>query len=170
MGEHTTFRFAAAGVQLELQGSAGFVRRHLRDLLPFVERVAGTGGPAEEAPAPVRSEPAAVGQDGLARWFAERVPEDADLSVGDAILVFALWMRSFRKFVFSADEIRVAFMEVGRREPGNLPQVLTSLEREHSLILGTERVGEYMLNTTGIERAKRIVQQSGAPATRGAGR
>jgi len=117
MGEHTTFRFAAAGVRLELQGSEGFVRRGLTDLLPFVACVAGTANaPAGREPAPTpEPEPGAIQEDGLARWYAAHVPPDSELSVGDAVLVFAYWMRSSRKFVFSADEIRVAFIEVRRR-------------------------------------------------------
>ena len=72
----------------------------------------------------------------------------------DHILVFAFWMRTFKKFIFTSEDIRRAFEEVGMTSPKSLLQILGTLKREHNLILGTERRGEYMLNTTGIERAR----------------
>ena len=49
-------------------------------------------------------------------------------------------------------------------EPKSLLQILGTLKRDHNLILGTERRGEYMLNTTGIERAKRLLGMPVGPA------
>ena len=82
----------------------------------------------------------------------------------DQILVFAQWMRGFKKFVFTSDDIRRSFDEIGQTSPKSLLQILGTLKRDHNLILGTERRGEYMLNTTGIERARSLL---GIPTTRG---
>lgn len=149
MTERTKFRFAAAGVTFELCGSEQYVRRHLGDLLPFVEQIAGRGTAAK----PRR----AAGPTKLATWYAERVPDGTRLTRQDSILVFALWMRSFKKYIFTSEDIRRAFEEIGQSEPKSLLQILGTLKRDHNLILGTERRGEYMLNTTGIERARQLL-------------
>jgi hypothetical protein len=63
-------------------------------------------------------------------------------------------MRTFKKYIFTSEDIRRAFDEIGDSPPKSLLQILGTLKRDHNLILGTERRGEYMLNTTGIERAR----------------
>ena len=147
MSDRTRFRFAAGGISFELGGSEEFVRRHLPDFLPFVERVAGA--PASAGVAPRRSEPPA-----LTTWLASHRAAGVKLTMQDSILVFALWMRSFKKYIFTSEDIRRGFEEIGQSEPKSLLQILGTLKRDHNLILGTERRGEYMLNTTGIERAR----------------
>lgn len=149
MSERTKFRFAAVGVAFELCGSEEYVRRHLGDLLPFVEQIAGGASAA-----PVRQ---ATGPTELAAWYADHVPERTRLTRQDSILVFALWMRSYKKYIFTSEDIRRAFEEIGQSEPKSLLQILGTLKRDHNLILGTERRGEYMLNTTGIERARQLL-------------
>ena len=163
MSERTKFRFAAAGVSFELGGSEEFVRRHLASLLPFVEQVAGGGAAAASAVAP-------AGPSDLATWYAERVPDGRRLTRQDSILVFALWMRSFKKYIFTSEDVRRGFEELGQPEPKSLLQILGTLKRDHNLILGTERRGEYMLNTTGIERARQLlgVRPSDGPAAQAA--
>lgn len=155
MGERTALRFAAAGVEFELRGPEEFVRRHLETFLPLVEHATRGASPGSVASASDAS-------DGLTAWFAENVDDGARLTLQDAVLVFALWMRSFKKYIFTAEDIRRAFADVGRPEPRSLLQILGSLKRDHNLILGTERRGEYMLNTTGIERARNLAQGRGA--------
>lgn len=167
MGDHTTFRFAARGISFEVAGSEDFVRRHLQDLLPFVRAAveaaqgAGSGetvADAAEPVAPTAGAPAtAPGDEGLAAWYAQNVPPGAQLTMQDSILVFAYWMRTFRKFIFTSEDIRRAFADVGQEEPKSLLQILGTLKRDHNLILGTERRGEYMLNTTGIARARELL-------------
>ena len=149
MTERTKFRFAAAGVAFELCGSEEYVRRHLGDLLPFVEQIVG-----RESSTPPRQ---ASGPSELATWYAKRVPDSTRLTRQDSILVFALWMRSFKKYIFTCEDIRRGFEEIGQSEPKSLLQILGTLKRDHHLILGTERRGEYMLNTTGIERARQVL-------------
>ena len=95
------------------------------------------------------------------------------LTMQDSILVFALWMRSFKKYIFTSEDIRRGFEEMGQPEPKSLLQILGTLKRDHNLILGTERRGEYMLNTTGIERARQLLgipsREPGSAARAGAG-
>jgi hypothetical protein len=79
----------------------------------------------------------------------------------DQILVFAFWMRGFKKYIFTSEDIRRGFETIGQTEPKSLLQILGTLKRDHALILGTERRGEYMLNTTGIERVRQVL---GIPA------
>ncbi len=152
----TTFRFSAGGVTLELGGSDEFVRRHLPEFLPFVDRVAGGTGPA---PLPGGTRPT-----DLKSWYGRHVPEGLRVTMQDSILVFALWMRSFKKYIFTSEDIRRAFEDVGQPEPKSLLQILGTLKRDHNLILGTDRRGEYMLNTTGIERARGLL---GIPLRKG---
>ncbi len=158
MSARTTFRLLSGGVSLEIGGTPEFVRDNLRPFLPFVQRVAGESAiesPEEGAEKPQRDLPA---------WYEQHVAPGMRLTMQDSILVFALWMRSFKKFVFTANDIRHAFAEVGQQAPKSLLQLLGTLKRDHKLILGTDRRGEYMLNTTGIERARRTV---GLPPKRG---
>ena len=157
MSVRTTFRFESGGISFELSGNVDFVRKHLPRFMPFVRRVAGRhatrGGNA-----------AAEGPVDLKTWYDRRVQKGLRVTMQDHILVFALWMRSFKKYIFTSEDIRRGFDEIGHAEPKSLLQILGTLKRDHNLILGTERRGEYMLNTTGIERARRLL---GIPVGRG---
>ncbi len=164
MTSSTTFRFVSGGVSFELTGSEAFVRRHLATFLPFVERTAGKSAATRAA---ATNGASAHQPPDLATWFARHVPDGMKLTMQDSILVFALWMRSFKKFIFTSEDIRRAFEDVGMPEPKSLLQILGTLKRDHNLILGTERRGEYMLNTTGIERARQLL---GVTSSRGSER
>ncbi len=162
MSQRTTFRFAAGEISFELSGSEDFVRRQLANFLPFVERVVG-----KPTGSPVAREARAVPD--LATWLESHAGGGSTLSRQDSILAFALWMRSFKKYIFTSEDIRRGFEEIGQPEPKSLLQILGTLKRDHNLILGTERRGEYMLNTSGVERARRILgiptrETSGASA------
>jgi len=150
MSKRTTFRFAAGGVSFELGGSEEFVRRHLPEFMPFVETVVGNS----PKPPPVSR---AAGAPDLTSWLESHGAGGSKLTMQDSILVFALWMRSFKKYIFNSEDIRRGFDELGQSEPKSLLQILGTLKRDHNLILGTERRGEYMLNTTGIERARQLL-------------
>ncbi len=152
MSARTTFRFEAAGISFELSGSTEFVRRHLETFLPFVNRVAGTSGSKGDAGTRTGSRPVDLGS-----WYTQHVPDGVRLTMQDNILVFALWMRSFKKYIFTSEDIRRGFADVGQPEPKSLLQILGTLKRDHNLILGTDRRGEYMLNTTGIDRARKLL-------------
>lgn len=165
MNSHTVFRFESGEISFELSGSEEFVRKNLPSFLPFVGRLAGL------APA-AQSKPAAAGEAtgaplALKAWYDKHVPLGTRVSMQDAILVFALWMRSFKKYIFTSEDIRRGFEEMGQVEPKSLLQILGTLKRDHNLILGTERRGEYMLNTTGIERAKRLLGMPVGPSRGG---
>lgn len=161
----TRFRFESGGVSFEIAGSEEFVRRNLEILMPFVKASAGRAEPAPAAATSAGEAPAAGatgGQESVKDWY-DRHAGGARLTLQDHILVFALWMRSFKKFIFTSEDIRRAFDEVGMTPPKSLLQILGVLKRDRNLILGTERRGEYMLNTTGIERARSVL---GMPAPR----
>ena len=93
----------------------------------------------------------------LPTWLESHAAAGVKLTMQDSILVFALWMRSFKKYIFTSEDIRRGFEGLGQSEPKSLLQILGTLKRDHNLILGTERRGEYMLNTTGIERARQLL-------------
>lgn len=171
MESRTTFRFEAGEVRFELTGSEDFVRRNLPAFLPFVSRVAGVRAPAAAAPAQAgiaRPAPAApqsasnglqdaTGPGDLTAWYERHVPAASRISMQDQILVFAYFMRGFRKYIFTSEDIRRGFEAIGQTEPKSLLQILGTLKRDHNLILGTERRGEYMLNTTGIDRVRELL-------------
>jgi hypothetical protein len=166
MSSRTVFRFESGEISFELSGSEQFVRKNLPAFMPFVGRVAGIA-PADGAKPQAAEGGAAASGPGplpLKAWYDKHVPLGTRVSMQDAILVFALWMRGFKKYIFTSEDIRRAFEEMGQPEPKSLLQILGTLKRDHNLILGTERRGEYMLNTTGIERAKRLLGMPvGAP-------
>lgn len=174
MDSKTTFRFEAGAVRFELSGSEEFVRRNLAHFLPFVGRIAGVPGgadlatgpsaaPASAAPAAPQSSPAApsgpapVGPSDLKSWYDRHVPAASRISMQDQILVFAYFQRLFKKYIFTSEDIRRGFETIGQTEPKSLLQILGTLKRDHNLILGTERRGEYMMNTTGIDRAREVL-------------
>jgi hypothetical protein len=148
------FRFDADGISFEVGGPEPFVRRHLEFLAPFLRRATGTPSPAGTAPG------APAGLDGVASWWRDRVPAGADPSLQDSILLFAYYMRSYRKTVFVSEDIRRCFALLGVEEPKSLLQILGTLKRDHGLLLNAGRRGEYMMNTTGIARAREILGES----------
>ena len=157
MSSPTVFRFESSEISFELSGSEEFVRKNLPTFLPFVARIAGIAPAQGAAKQPVEAAAPGAGPLPLKAWYDKSVPLGSRVSMQDAILVFALWMRGFKKYIFTSEDIRRAFEEMGQPEPKSLLQILGTLKRDHNLILGTERRGEYMLNTTGIERAKRLL-------------
>jgi hypothetical protein len=163
MSSRTVFRFESGEISFEISGSEEFVRKNLPAFMPFVGRLAGLA-PAADAKKPATSGENGGGQLPLKAWYDKHVPLGTRVSMQDSILVFAMWMRSFKKYIFTSEDIRRGFEEMGMPEPKSLLQILGTLKRDHNLILGTERRGEYMLNTTGIERAKRLLGMPvGAP-------
>ena len=156
MTSHTVFRFESGEISFELSGSEEFVRKNLPGFMPFVGRLAGLV-PHEAPGKPAASAEAPGAPLSLKVWHEKHVPLGTRISMQDSILVFAMWMRSFKKYIFTSEDIRRGFEEMGVEEPKSLLQILGTLKRDHNLILGTERRGEYMLNTTGIDRAKRLL-------------
>ena len=173
MESRTTFRFEAGAVRFELSGSEDFVRRNLPVLLPLVSGVTGVQSPAgaPASQAPTAAAPAAVAASSppsgapldatepgdMRGWYDKHVPAAMRVSMQDQILVFAFWMRGFKKYIFTSEDIRRGFEAIGQTEPKSLLQILGTLKRDHNLILGTERRGEYMLNTTGIDRVRELL-------------
>ena len=173
MESRTTFRFEAGEVRFELSGSEDFVRRNLPAFMPLVGRVAGIAVPAAAAApsspgasaasssassSPPSGAPRDVTEPGdLRGWYEKHVPAALRVSMQDQILVFAFWMRGFKKYIFTSEDIRRGFESIGQQEPKSLLQILGTLKRDHNLILGTERRGEYMLNTTGIDRVRELL-------------
>jgi hypothetical protein len=150
------FRFANSDVSLEVAGPDAWVEEHLRHLSPMLRRAAGAG-PAAGAPA---EDGVAAGLDGVGLWWRERVPPGSDPGLQDAILLCAYSMRGYRKTVFLSEDIRRCFQVLGREEPRSLLQVLGTMRRDAGLLLSAGRRGEYMMNTTGIARARAILGES----------
>lgn len=187
MESRTTFRFESGDVRFELTGSEDFVRRNLAMLLPIVSRAAGAAPQPAAAAAPAAPAPGAPATPGgvppvpagpaqtetspadMRAWYERHIPAAARVSMQDQILVFAYWMRGFRKFIFGSDDIRRGFEAIGQQEPKSLLQILGTLKRDHNLILGTERRGEYMMNTTGIDRAREVLGIPKPSSSRDAG-
>ncbi len=154
MASPVSFRFESGEISFELTGPEDFVRSNLSWLMPYVQQVVRDEGEAAQAAQKPKEDGAPTE---LKDWYTQHVPSGTRLTMQDHILVFALWMRSFKKYIFTSESIRRAFAEIGMQEPKSLLQILGTLKRDHNLILGTERRGEYMLNTTGIERARRVL-------------
>ena len=150
-----SFRFANTEVALELEGPDAWVGDQLRFLGPFLRRAAGAR--AASAPVEPAAAPAAQGIEGVVDWWRERVPPGFDPGLQDAILLFAYFMRGYRKTVFLSDDIRHAFRVLGMEEPRSLLQVMGSMKRDAGLLLNAGKRGEYMMNTTGIARAREIL-------------
>jgi hypothetical protein len=159
-----TFRFANADVSLEVEGPDAWVEEHLRFLSPLLRRAAGAGPGPGESPGAA----AASGLEGVGLWWRERVPAGADPGLQDAILLCAYYMRGYRKTVFLSEDIRRCLQVLGREEPRSLLQVLGTMKRDTGLLLNAGRRGEYMMNTTGIARARDLLgeRRNGAPAPR----
>ena len=171
------FRFstdgAADGISFELEGSEDFVRDHLAFLAPFLRRA---GGGVAGASAVARTGAGATagdgtpssGIEGVAVWWERSVLAGTQPSLQDTMLLFAYYMRSYRKTVFVSEDIRRCFQVLGVEEPRSLLQILGTLKREHGLLLNAGRRGEYMMNTTGIARARELLGErrpgTGAPA------
>lgn len=159
------FRFTAGEVAIEVAGGEEFVRDHVRFLAPFLRRAAGVpaappsaGGPSDAAA------PVPTGIDGVGTWWMATVPPGADPSLQDTILLFAYYMRTYRKTVFLSDDVRRCFQVMGMEEPRSLLQILGTLKREHGLLLNAGKRGEYMMNTTGIARAREILGERRGPS------
>ena len=156
-----SFRFANTEVALEVEGPDAWVGDQLRFLGPFLRRAAGARAVTGPLDAPGAGVPAAApapqGIEGVVDWWRERVPPGFDPGLQDAILLFAYYMRGYRKTVFLSDDIRHAFRVLGMDEPRSLLQVMGSMKRDAGLLLNAGKRGEYMMNTTGIARAKEIL-------------
>ena len=149
------FKFTADEVGIEVEGPEEFVRAQMEFLAPFVRRA--TGVPQVPGPAAPAAGPAAAGIENVAAWWREHVPPSAGPSLQDSILLFAYFMRSYRKTVFQSEDVRRCFQVLGVEEPKSLLQILGTLKRDHGLLLNAGRRGEYMMNTTGIARAREIL-------------
>ena len=154
------FRFSTADVGFEVEGPGEFVRSQLEFLAPFLGRATGAG---PRPPAGVPGAPPAEGIEGVGSWWRAQVPPGSDPSVQDTILLFALFMRTYRKTVFLCEDVRRCFQVMGIEEPRSLLQILGTLKREHGLLLNAGRRGEYMMNTTGTARAREILGEKRNP-------
>lgn len=144
------FRFSTAALTIEVAGPEGFARPHIEFLMPYVRRVTGAATAADAGPAP-------VGLQNIAAWWNRTVPATANPSLQDTILLFAYYMRTYRKTVFVSEDIRRCFSVMGLEEPKSLLQILGTLKREHGFLLNAGRRGEYMMNVTGIARARAML-------------
>ena len=147
---------ADSGIAVEVEGPEPFVRGHVEFLVPFLRRAAGAG-PAAGPGAPGGAPGASSGIDGVAAWWERSVPAGVQPTLQETILLFAWYMRTYRKTVFVSGDIRRCFQVLGIDEPKSLLQILGSLKRDQGLLLNAGRRGEYMMNTTGLARAREIL-------------
>jgi hypothetical protein len=167
------FRFSTENTSIEVEGPEEFLLPHLDFLAPFVRRSTGAA-PPPAASAPGAAAAPAAGIEGVADWWYRSVPEGNPPSVMDPILLLAFYMRTYRKTVFLSEDIRRCFQVMNRaggmEEPRSLLQILGNIKREHGLLLNAGKRGEYMMNTTGIARAREILARrpAAAPAANGA--
>jgi hypothetical protein len=170
---HVEFKFSTEAVSVEIRGPEDWVRSHVGFLHPMLARSAGVEASAGASPsfgtssaaaaaagAPMANTggPGASGSiEGVAAWWHERVPSGANISIQDTILLFAHFMRTFRKTVFVSDDIRQCFSVMGIEEPRSLLQILGTLKRDHGYLLNAGRRGEYMMNTTGLARTRELL-------------
>lgn len=168
----SVFRFSTDSTRIEVEGPEDFLLPHLAFIAPFVRRATGAAPPRAPS-APGAPAAPATGLEGVADWWYRSVPEGTPPSVMDTILLFAFYMRTYRKTVFLAEDIRRCFQVMGRaggmEEPRSLLQILGNLKREHGLLLNAGKRGEYMMNTTGIARAREILARRPAAAPPGDG-
>jgi hypothetical protein len=163
----SVFHLATDSVHVEIEGSEEFLRPQLEFLLPYLRRAAGAD---ESALGPT---PAGIA--GLRPWWARKVPPGSNPSLQDTILLFAYYMRTYRKTVFESEDIRRCFRIMGLEEPRSLLQILGTLKRDQGTLLNAGKRGEYMMNVTGIARAREILGEgrggaSGGPNSPGAGK
>ena len=154
------FRFTIDDVFVEISGPGLFVRPHLEFLAPFLRRAGGgTAAPYVSSSSSPGASPGAApeGIEGVGAWWEARVPPSAAPTLQDSILIFAYYMRTYRKTVFMSEDIRRCFQVLGVEEPKSLLQILGTLKREHGLLLNAGRRGEYMMNTTGITRVRDLL-------------
>lgn len=146
-----------AGIAVEVEGPEGFVRGHVEFLVPFLRRTTGAGPVPGAAGGAGGDRAAAGGIEGVAEWWERTVPAGVQPNLQETILLFAYYMRSYRKTVFASEDIRRCFQVLGIDEPKSLLQILGSLKRDQGLLLNAGRRGEYMMNTTGLARAREIL-------------
>ncbi len=160
---------AAEGVAVEVEGPEPFVRGHVEFLVPFLRRTTGAG-PAPGAGPGAGGDRAGApsGIEGVAAWWERSVPAGVQPTLQETILIFAWYMRSYRKTVFVSEDIRRCFQILGIDEPRSLLQILGSLKRDQGLLLNAGKRGEYMMNTTGLARAREMLGER-RPASPGPG-
>ena len=162
------FKCMAGDIGIEVEGPEEFVRDQVGFLLPWVRQATGAaepapgveGGPAQAAP---------PGIEGLPWWWRRTMPAGVHPSLQDTILIFALYMRTYRKTVFVSEDIRRAFSLMGTEEPKSLLQILGTLKRDQGMLLSAGKRGEYMMSIPGINRARGIAGVMAGPLAAGAG-
>ncbi len=148
------FKFSTDDVSVEVEGSEEWVQPHIQFLMPFLRQSTGAGQ-EDGSGADAAAQPRDI--DDVGAWWEARLSKGANPSMQDTILLFAFFMRSFRKTVFVSDDIRRCFSAMGLEEPKSLLQILGTLKRDHGTLLNAGKRGEYMMNTTGIARARELL-------------
>ncbi len=145
-----SFKFATEAMSVEMEGPEEFVGPHIEFLLPYVRRMTGAATPADEGPLP-------VGLGGVGVWWSRFVPPSVNPSLQETILLFAYYMRTYRKTVFVSEDLRRCFQVMGLEEPKSLLQILGTMKRDHQTLLNAGKRGEYMMNVPGLKRVKELL-------------
>ena len=142
----TSFRFSMEHIEIECEGSEDFVRSEMKPFLAYFS--AGTrSAPAEE-----------TDPDSLLAWYGNTIPPGQTPTMQDHILVFAYFLnRKKRQFIFTPDDMKAAFDEVGRTVPKSLLQIMGSLKRDHQQLYSGDKRGEYCLTPSGLKYVERLL-------------
>lgn len=156
------FKFATDSVSISIEGPEAFVRPQVEFLMPFVRRTTGAPTPKDEGPIP-------TGLNGIGVWWQRTIPPHVSPTLQETILLFAWYMRTYRKTVFVSEDIRRCFGVMGVDEPKSLLQILGTMKRDNKTLLNAGKRGEYMMNVPGINRVKELLGDAAvaAPAAGG---
>lgn len=146
----TLFKFGTDRMGLEVEGGEEFVRRQIEAFLPSLS--GPRSGEAGEG------ETDAEGRPTLRAWYRRMLPPGQHPTMQDHILIFAYYLHKVkRQFVFTPDDMKLAFREVGGEVPKSLLQIMGSLKRDHNLLWPGDKRGEYCLLPSGIQRVESLL-------------
>jgi hypothetical protein len=136
-------------MEFEVEGSEDFVRSEMEYFLPYLRAAAGMEPPEDEE---------AGGPLSLKRWYEKKIRVGQNPTMQDHILIFAYYLhKEKRQFVFTPDDMKASFSEVGREIPKSLLQIMGSLKRDHNLLWPGDKRGEYCLLPSGIQHVEKLL-------------
>ncbi|MHC4470932.1 MAG: hypothetical protein ACYTDY_15620 [Planctomycetota bacterium] len=94
----------------------------------------------------------------LKGWYERMIRPGQNPTMQDHILIFAFFLHKVkRQFVFTPDDMKSAFADVGREVPKSLLQIMGSLKRDHNLLWPGDKRGEYCLLPSGIRHVEKLL-------------
>ena len=145
----TLYRFATEHIELALEGSEDFVREEMEQfqaLLMSSAGITGADGSGERDASTLKG------------WYEQSIRPGQNPTMQDHILIFAYFLHKVkRQFVFTPDDMKASFSEIGREVPKSLLQIMGSLKRDHNLLWPGDKRGEYCLLPSGIQHVERVL-------------